>query len=75
MNTETKQGGRKTPRTTPANERRVHNPEWKDNTRNARQTDRNKKLNEAAQAAGWDNWSEYATAAMKGEIKIQEKPR
>ena len=49
---------------------RRHNPKWKDNTRNQRQSKRREKLDQKAQAAGWQSWSAYETAVINGETRL-----
>ena len=39
-----------------------------------KQAKRRARLNEIAQAHGWENWSKYATAVLRGGVVIPEKP-
>ena len=58
MKAEKKQGSRKAPR--------KHDPRWKDSTVTQRQQNRRAKLNEIAQAAGFESWSAFETACLNG---------
>lgn len=60
--TKEKQGSRKAPR--------KHQPHWKDNTITQRQSKRREKLNQIAVSAGWQGWSAYETAVIKGETRL-----
>jgi hypothetical protein len=51
-------GSRKAPR--------KHDPKWKDSTITQRQQNRRAKLNQIAQAAGFESWSAFETACLNG---------
>ena len=51
-------------------EPRKRNPAWKDNTRAARQRKRQAVLNQAAQDAGFESWSQLETAVVNGATVI-----
>lgn len=53
--------------------KRIHNPAWKDNTGTERQKNRRAKLNEIAQAAGFESWGKFETAAINGLTQIPHK--
>lgn len=39
-----------------------------------RQNKRQQELEERAQAAGWDNWSQFVTALKNGEVAFPQRP-
>jgi hypothetical protein len=53
--------------------KRKHNPAWADNTAYRRATERRKRLDEIAKAAGFDTWRKLETAALKNEVQIKQK--
>lgn len=50
--------------------KRTHNPNWKDNTRNQRQNNRNAILNARAIEFGFNGWSEMMTAIKNNKAIV-----
>jgi len=55
--------------------RRKHNPAWQDTTGAQRQAARLARLNEAAQAAGFDTWRKLETAVVNGATVTITQPQ
>jgi hypothetical protein len=56
--------------------KRIHNPDWHDNTRTERANRRKAELQAAAERDGFENWSQAMTAWKNGEAILvrQNKP-